>query len=162
MNFLTPAALWWLAGVPVLVWLWRLAAPRRPWKGPSPRAFQHPLARASSRRRRLVVNRLFWLQLVALILLAVALAQPVVERPRGRTVLAVLDTSASMGAGDAFDRARRLLRGRLARLGARDQVMLITTAPIRPVTLTPIPAAEALLRLADPFLGAITGELRPA
>ena len=162
MSFLSPSALWWLAGVPVLVWLWRLAATRRQWKVPSLVPFEHLLARASRRRRRLVVNRLFWLQLVALILLAVALAQPVVERPRGRTVLAVLDTSASMGAGDAFDRARRLLRGRLARLGARDQVMLITTAPIRPVTLTPIPAAEALLRLVDLDVAQISGNLGTA
>src|SRR3989338_1250908 len=162
MSFLEPAALWWLAGVPVLVWLGRLAATRRQWKVPSLVPFEHLLARASLRRRLLSVNPLFCLQLVALLLLAVALAQPVVERPRGRTVLAVLDTSASMGAGDAFDRARRLLRGRLARLGARDQVLLITTAPIRPVTLTPIPAAEAGQRLEDLEVAQISGNLGTA
>src|SRR3989338_2881943 len=162
MSFLEPAALWWLAGVPVLVWLGRLAATRRQWKVPSLVPFEHLLARASLRRRLLSVNPLFCLQLVALLLLAVALAQPVVERPRGRTVLAVLDTSASMGAGDAFDRARRLLRDRLARLGARDQVLLITTAPIPPVTLTAIPAAEALLRLVDLDVAQISGNLGTA
>ncbi|MBI4343457.1 MAG: VWA domain-containing protein [Candidatus Omnitrophica bacterium] len=145
MNLLSPWGLAWLATVPALVWLWRLAATSHQLKVSSLIPFEHLLRRPPVRRSRLLVNRLFWLQLAALLLAALALAQPVRWAARSRTTLVIVDTSASMGAGPglagAFERARRLLRARLARKSRQEAWFLVSTAPI--ATLTPHPTADA-------------------
>jgi len=141
MSLLSPWSLLWLGAIPVLVWLWRLASTRRQLRVASLVPFEHLLRRARRRRTRLVVNALFWLQLAALIGLALALAQPVLVGRRPKTILAILDTSASMGArsggSTAVARAQRALTRRLARKAPTDQVFLITTAPVAAVTLQP-------------------------
>lgn len=150
MTFLAPGALIWLASIPVLLWLWRLASTRRQSLIPSLIPFEHLLRRAPKRRSRLVVTLLFWLQLAALLGLTAALARPVLMRPRARTVLVLLDTSASMGArapglfgggATAFERAQRALLSRLARKSPADQWLVVTTAPV--ASLTPQPTSDA-------------------
>jgi hypothetical protein len=150
MSFLAPGALIWLASLPVLLWLWRLASTRRQVLIPSLIPFEHLVRRAPKRRSRLVVSVLFWFQLAALLALTAALARPVLLRPRAATVLVVLDTSASMGArapglfgggAAAFERARRALLSRLSRKAPTEQWLVVTTAPV--ASLTPQPTSDA-------------------
>ena len=112
MSLLSPLALLWLGSVAALLWLWRLSATRRQTRVPSLVPFVHLLRRPPHRRSRLFINLLFWLQLAALIILAFVLAQPVWFRPATKTVLVIVDTSASMEARlrgpSAFTRAIRM------------------------------------------------------
>lgn len=150
MSFLTPWALVWLGSVPALLWLWRLASTHRQVRIPSLVPFEHLVRRQARRRTRLVVNWLFWLQLAALIGLALALAQPILLRPRATTILAILDTSASMGARaggrSAFECAQRELQRRIERKAATDQVFLVATSPPAPVLPQPTTDAAMLTR----------------
>lgn len=150
MSFLSPWALLGLLSVPVLLWLWRLSATRRHVHVPSLIPFEHLLRRQPRRRRHLVVNGLFWLQLAALAGLALALAQPVLFQRRASTTLVILDTSASMAArwkgSNAFEHARRALLERVERKGLADQLFLMTTAPAAPVLPSPTNDAGALRR----------------
>lgn len=137
MSFLAPWALLWLGAIPVFLWLWRLASTHRRLEVPSLIPFEHLLRRQARRRTRLVVNALFWLQLAALLGLALALTRPVVFRSRARTTLVILDTSASMGSrgrgGVAFERAKRAVLDAVARKSPGGQFFLMTTAPVSPV-----------------------------
>ncbi|OGX40177.1 MAG: hypothetical protein A3C53_07530 [Omnitrophica WOR_2 bacterium RIFCSPHIGHO2_02_FULL_68_15] len=143
MSFLSPWSLLWLASIPVLVWLWRLVSVRRRVVVPSLVPFEHLVARTPKRRGRLAVNALFWLQLGALAGLAAALAQPILFRPSAKLTLVILDTSASMTANDAFDRARRALLAHLAGKPPTAQVFVVATAPVLP--LLPQPTSDALV-----------------
>ena len=144
MTFLSPLGFVWLGSLPVLAWLWRLASTRTRTIIPSLIPFEHLLAKASQRRKRLHVNLLFWLQALALMGVAAALAQPAIIPPRTAIRLVVLDTSASMGARleglSRFDRAMGLLRERLSQRTSSEQVFIMTTAPIAP--LLPHPTGE--------------------
>jgi hypothetical protein len=141
MTLLSPFALIGLGSLPVLLWLWRLAGTQRQIRIPSLVPFEHLLRRAPRRRTRLVVNTLFWLQLAALLLLALALARPVIMQRRPKTVLAVLDTSASMGAKSRgpsrFEQAMRQLQRRISRKAPQDQWFIVATAPVAAVTPEP-------------------------
>ena len=151
MSFLSPLALLWLGSVPVLLWLWRLSSTHRQIHVPSLVPFEHLLRRPARHRTRLFVNVLFWLQLAALIALALALAQPVLLRRRARTTLVVLDTSASMAArlhgASAFEQARGALLARIARKAPTEQFFLITTSPVSALTAQPSADGVALGRL---------------
>ncbi len=150
MNLLSPWSLVWLGSIPLLLWLWRLASTKRQIRIASLVPFEHLLRRAPQGRARLVVTALFWLQLAALIVLALALARPVLLRPRANTILAILDTSASMGAKhrgtSAFDQAKRALLTRVARKSPADQMMVMTTSPVTPLTPQPTSDPVALTR----------------
>ncbi len=147
MNFLAPLGFLWLGSIPVFIWLWRLASSNRQTKVASLIPFEHLIRRTSTRRRRLVINWLFWMQLAALLIAALALSQPLVSVVRGKTILAILDTSASMGAAHgpsaAFEQAKQAMIQRLARKAPADQVLLMTTAPAVP--LTPEPVTDGLM-----------------
>ncbi len=153
MSFLAPAAFLWLLSVPVLLWLWRLASTHRQLRVSSLVPFEHLLRRAHRRRTRLVVNALFWLQLAALIGGALALAQPALVGHHAKTILAILDTSASMdakrGGSTAFEQAQRALTRRLARKAPMDQVFLMTTAPVTALTPQPTSDGASLARAID-------------
>ena len=153
MTWLSPLGLLWLGAIPVLLWLWRLASSNRQTRVASLIPFEHLLKRTSTRRRRLAINWLFWLQLAALTIAAVALAQPTRHVTRAKTILAILDTSASMAArspgSSAFDRAKSALFARLARKAPTDQVLLLTTAPTMPLTTEPTSDGTTLARLMD-------------
>ena len=153
MTFLAPAALLWLITVPVFLWLWRLAASHRQTAIPSLIPFERLLQRPPKRRTSLVTNMLFWLQLFALLGLILALAQPVLTQPRARVVLAVLDTSASMGAtghgAPPFEQARRALLKRIAKKSPTEQLLIMTTSPVAALTAQPTSDAIALARAVD-------------
>ncbi len=146
MSLLTPWGLVWLGSIPVLLWLWRLSATQRRVRVSSLVPFEHLLKRHPRSRTRLVINILFWLQLAALISVALAMAQPVIVPPRAKRILAILDTSASMDArqrgASAFGRAKRALLTQLGRKAPTDQVLLMATAPV--TALTPNPTSDAL------------------
>ncbi len=150
MTFATPAGLLWLLSVPVLVWLWRLASTQRQFHIPSLIPFEHLVKRPPRRRSRVVVNRLFWLQLAALLAAALALAQPLWFQRRAKTVLVILDNSASMGArlrgSTAFDRAVGAVGSRLRRKAPADRWLLMTTSPVEPLAREPSSDGDALRR----------------
>lgn len=153
MSWLAPGALLWLGSLPVLVWLWRLATSQRQLVIPSLVPFESLLRRSALRRRRVVINLLFWLQAAALAGLALALAQPVVFSSPQRTALVVVDTSASMAARlrgpSGFEQARRLLRARLARKPPGEQWLVVTTAPVETPTRQPTADAAQLRHVLD-------------
>ena len=150
MNLLSPWSLVWLGSIPLLLWLWRLASTKRQIRVASLVPFEHLLRRAPQGRARLVITALFWLQLAALIMLALALARPVLLRPRANTILAILDNSASMGAKhrgtSVFDQAKRALLTRVARKSPTDQMMVMTTSPVTPLISQPTSDPVALTR----------------
>lgn len=167
MSLLTPWAFAWLGSVPVLVWLWRLASTRQRVLIPSLVPFEHLLPRSARRRTRLVVNLLFWLQLAALLALTLALTQPILWHRRARTVLVVLDTSASMGGrlhgAGAFERAKQALSARVARKRVSEQFFVMTTAPVAPLTPQPTSDSGVLARaVQDVHVGQLGGRLSTA
>ena len=153
MTLLSPLSLFWLASVPALVWLWRFASSRHQTRIPSLIPFEHLLRRPPTRRTRVLVNVLFWLQLIALVLLAFALAEPVWQGRRSSTILAVLDTSASMGASGGgaspFQRATRDLLSRIDRQFPPARFLVVTTSPVRLLTPEPTSDAAELHRLIE-------------
>jgi len=160
MSFLNPWGLLWLGSVPVLLWLWRMTSTRRRQPVSSLIPFEHLLQRQAKRRTRLIVNALFWLQLLALCGISFAVAQPLVSTHRSTVTLAVLDTSASMQAADRgstrFAHAKQRLLHELSRKGAFEQWLLMTTAPVAPLTPEPTNDALTLRRAVD---GARTADL---
>ena len=151
MTLLSPLGLLGLASIPVLLWLWRLVSTHRHIRVSSLVPFEHLLKRSAKRRTHLVVNALFWLQLAALLGLALALAQPVIFVRHARTVFVVLDTSASMGARlrgpSAFDQAQHILRSRISHKAPADQFFIMTTSPVRALVTQPMSDAVALTNL---------------
>src|SRR3989338_4499212 len=167
MTFLSPFALLWLGAIPVLLWLWRLAATHRQIQIPSLVPFEHLLRRAPKRRTRLVINALFWLQLAALMLLALALARPVVFQRRPKLILAVVYTSASMNARlrgpTPFERAKRLLATRVARKAARDHFFIVSSAPVAAVTPEAVNEAARLRQMIETLqVSEMTGNVATA
>lgn len=129
MSFLAPWAFLAALSIPALIWLWRFSATQHRTVVPSLAPFAHLLRRPPSRRTRLLVNALFWLQLAALILLTAALAEPVRLGRHPRTTLVLLDTSASMRAGSAWPKATQGALSWLARRGPDERVVVVQTAP---------------------------------
>jgi hypothetical protein len=167
MSFLSPWSLLWLGSLPVLAWLWRLSATRRRVPVSSLAPFEHLLSRPSRRRRRLVVNGLFWLQAAALLALALALAHPTLFLRPAQTILVILDTSASMAAAQdgsaAFAEATAALLERIARKAPGDELFIVTTAPLAPLLDAPSSDPVLLDRVvAHATVAHVRGELGAA
>ena len=98
---------------------------------------------------RLQLSRLFWLQLLILLLFILIAAQPVLQRSSS-SVAFVLDTSASMQAispaGDErlFDLAKRQLLAQLEAVSAEDTIGLFTSAPLPTPVRAPAPLSPQL------------------
>ena len=156
MSFLTPLGLALVGLVLPLVFVFLLRAQRREQRSSSLLLWAASLRdqQATAFRGRLRRDPLLILQVLALLLLALALARPVVPvmGEGDRKVVVVLDASASMKATDVspsrFEAARgeagRLVRG----LGPGAGVMVIE-AGIQPRVLAP------LTRDRDTALGAV-------
>jgi len=151
MNFLWPYALAALIGVPaaVLIALWR--ARRREVPVASLLLWQS-LARKladSGRKRRTVLDLPLVLAAVSALLLGIAAAGPVLSHAgiRGRTVLLVLDRSASMKMNQngtaRWDLARREAHRLLDELSAQDRVYVAAGPQADPVRVGPLGPAEA-------------------
>lgn len=137
MSFLNPAALWLLAAIPAIVALYFLRFRRPERRVGSTQFWRTDRAERESNSffKRWRPTRQLWLQLLALIAVAVALARPAVESPRGggaREIL-ILDRGVTMQATDVspsrFERARADLLARLDRLAPGQEAMLIEAGP---------------------------------
>lgn len=158
MTLLTPVGLLALLSLPVLVvfYLFR-PEPRREasttyflWREAAPESQGGRFA------DRLRSNPLMWLQLLILILMALFLARPaspwLSQAPRVEHLVLVIDRSASMQAGGAFERARErareavdeLLGFRLA--GGTPEIMLIAVDSEPQVVVPFTKDADTLLR----------------
>ena len=167
MMLLFPLGLLWLGSLPVLVWLWRLATSRHRTVISSLVPFEHLLPRAPTRRTRLVINWLFWLQVAALILAALALAEPVIIGRPTTTIFMLLDTSASMAASDqgpsAWTRAKREAMSRIAHARPAERFFVVRTAPVSVLTPTPTNDTGTLRELIDRLAPAeLAGDLSVA
>ena len=123
MSLLAPAALAWLALLPILVLLWLMKLRRREARVSAAFLWEQASreARVDSFSRRLLAILLLLLQLLAALLLVLALARPGlrVASSSAPEVAVLVDTSASMGAlrdgstrfEEARRQARRLLEG---------------------------------------------------
>ncbi len=165
MSLLSPWSLLWLVTLPVLVafYLFRPEPIRRfssaffLWKRSVPESQGGVYA------KQLRSNPLLWLQLLFLIFLALYLAKPATSwtsvLPTGSKVVLVIDTSASMNAGQAFQQAKEkvglALDGffGLANLGSQPEVMLIAMDR-EPKILVPFTQDSAQLRSALATLSA--------
>lgn len=135
VAFLSPLAFRLLYALPLLIVPYLLRERARRLVVPA--LFLYQGLSSSARRRlwgRLRLTRLFFLQLLILLLLVSAAAQPFVQRPGGKVAL-VLDTSASMQArtpsgGDRiFDVAKRQAVEVLDTIPGTDTIHLFTTVP---------------------------------
>ena len=139
MTFGTPAALWWLVLVPVVVLLYMLRARREPRPVPSvmlwERATRDLVARLPM--RRLERNLLLLLQVLTIAVIVLALARPSVALRgfAGDAVALVIDASASMQATDVAPTrlvaAQQAAAALLERLGPR-QPIAVVVAGLRP------------------------------
>ncbi len=157
MSLLFPLGLLGLFSVPALLWLWRLSKTHRQTKVASLIPFEHLLAKQPRRRARLIVNLLFWLQLAACVALALALARPMFRHAAVKTILVIVDTSASMqavgGASRVFDQGLGKLRQRMDAQGPFTQWFVMASAPVTALTPTPVATpgeAERLIRSFGP------------
>lgn len=134
MSFLNPWAFLLLAAVPALVLLYFLKLKRPTVRVPSTLLWQKMIEdqRVNSPFQRLRRSLLLLLQLLALLAAIAALTRPLLRaRPTvGESLIAILDTSASMSAVEENGRTRlELAKAALAklvdRLPAGDELMLI-------------------------------------
>lgn len=171
MEFLAPAGLALTALSAPLIALYFLRIRRRrvvvssllPWH-----ALQKS-ERLASPFQRFKRHLLLLLQLLALLLIALALSRPAIEGSvdGSRSVVLVVDTSASMGATDVkptrLDAAIAEARSVLATLGPMDEAMLVEAGP-RTQVRVPFTRDEAQVGFALNELIATQaeGDLRPA
>jgi Ca-activated chloride channel homolog len=150
----SPASLWGLLAIPLLVALYLLRVRRREHTVSSILLWQRAApAQAGSRPRRIERSLLLLLQILIAATIVAGLARPAVvgRAPAGADVLIVLDASMSMRARDAaptrFDRARAEALDMVARLrpGQRAAVVL---AALRPLLLAPLTPDRTRLRAA--------------
>jgi len=137
VTFANPAALWLLATIAPLTALYFLKVRRKRVQVPTlllwARVVENQrLARPFDKFRR---HLLFLLQLLALLLLTLALAGPSIPGNRflGRSVVWIVDGSASMQAKapspSRFELARQLLLDELGRLDGGDEAMVVLAGP---------------------------------
>ncbi len=155
MNFLTPLALTFAAlSIPIIL-LYMLKLRRRDVLVSSTLLWQRLLRdrEANAPWQRLRRNLLLLLQLLALILLTLALARPFLPTPSivSGSVVILLDGSASMRATDVaptrFDAALNAAREIVAGLSAGDAATIISIGP-QPRVLASTTGDKAVLRRA--------------
>lgn len=136
MRFGSPGALWLLAVLPLIVFLYMLRARRQPFAASSILLWQRARRDLAAQRpiRRLERSLLLLLQLLGVALVVLALAQPQLplRTLAGGATVIVMDVSASMQATDVrpsrFEAARREALAVLETAGG--PVMVITAGPV--------------------------------
>ncbi len=137
MSFANPLGLLLLAAAAPLLAMYFLKVRRKRVRVPSLLLWQGLIEnqRRASPWDRFRRHDLLWLQLLALILLSLALAKPSVPGRKllGKSVVWVVDGSASMGAQaprpSRFDAARDLVQEELRQLGTGDEGMVLLAGP---------------------------------
>ena len=157
MSFLWPYGLFALLGVPaaIAVALWR--ARRRDVTVPSLLLWQRLAERmaGSGRKHRKVVDASLVLAAVFALLLALAAAGPMLVRAAqpGRTLLLIVDRSASMQMKQLGTTRWEIARGELGKLLAcltpADRIYLAASPPGKQARIGPLTPAEAAARLDD-------------
>ncbi len=154
MSFLAPLFLagLGLVAIPVIIHLTQRQR-REPIAFPS-LMFLRQIPFRSVKRQRIRHWLLFILRAAAVVLLAVAFARPLLDRPLGitatgggREVVILLDHSYSMGYGDRWDRGVRAARRAVEGLGPDDRATLVLFAD-RAVAASPRTADGAVLQAA--------------
>jgi hypothetical protein len=132
MTFLAPAFLAGLAAIALPLWLHRLSA-----ENPNRQVFTSLMFLEAGEPRRVLAKKLQYLLLLALriavlVLLALAFAQPAWLRPPSAAAddeaalhVIVMDTSASMGYGDRWQRAERAADEIVDALGGDDRAEVV-------------------------------------
>jgi len=153
MSLLQPGSLLWLLLIPPIVLLYLLKLQRQERLVSSVlfwwRAVQDWQANAPLQKLRR--NLLLLLQILLIILTALALARPYVVVPGlgGRRALVILDGSASMksreGGKTRFDRAREVALRMVQTMGQGEEMMLLL-ATSRTEVVTPLTSDRSLLR----------------
>lgn len=134
MSFLLPAALGFLALVPVIIVFYILRAQHQQQQVPSIRFWRQITSDLEGRpsRRIPLLNLLLLLQIIVVAALALALARPALVGGSKRNEILILDAAASMQSTDVapsrFEEAKREIRTLLAGLNAGDGVTLIRAA----------------------------------
>ncbi|HEX5272977.1 MAG TPA: VWA domain-containing protein, partial [Gemmataceae bacterium] len=157
MSLAHPAALFWLALAAPLVALYLLRVRLRRADVASLLFWAQvfPQSRRTALWGRLQHVGSLLVQLLLLVLLALAMAEPVLpgEAPAAGHVVVLLDHSASMsardGEGTRLDRARAEARGVLAGLRAGDEAALVTCGAEARVACGLTPHRRALGRALD-------------
>jgi len=136
MSFLAPAGLFLLALAIPIILLWMFRQRREPLEVPTNFLWRRAAEeeRVSPVIRKLLRSLLLFLQLLAILLLALAGAQAVLDltlEGRSRRVIILLDHSASMGAIEEdgrtrLDRAKGKIRELLGNFRRADRAMLVT------------------------------------
>jgi hypothetical protein len=136
MSFLSPTALWLLALLGPLLWLWRFQQDRRTIVVPSLAPFR-ALREQLPKFHMVQINWLLLLQILLLIALIGTLAKPRLHglfaiRPQQTTAI-ILDNSASMRAESSNSVAFLRARGQAVRaakaLKNGDRMLVVSTAP---------------------------------
>jgi hypothetical protein len=148
---------WWLLGaIPLgIILLYFLKLRREPVEVPSTFLWARTIEdlHVNSLIQRLRKNLLLFLQLLAVLLAALALLRPGSQGEtsgQGRSVF-LLDTSASMGATDVegfanrFEKARELIKERINAMSDTDEAMLVSFSD-RPAVLQSFTADRGRLR----------------
>ena len=154
MSFLNPAAFFFLLGIPAVILLHLLKIRRRQALVSSTLLWTDSLRdqQASAPFRRLKPTLLLLLQILAILLLALALARPVrtVLVPGYERTVFILDVSASMQAtdvaGSRFAAAKAAAAAAITTLGAGQQAMLVASAQDAQVVVPFTEDREALRR----------------
>ncbi len=161
--FLNPLGLLALLGLPIVLGLHLFRRRFRPF--PVSAVFlweaRDHASIAGRKREPLRTNASFWLEMLAVLLLALGIAGlRMFGAGEARHLVVVLDASASMGAvheeGSTREAAVEIVRERVAELPAGSRVTLITSGPQPAVLAGPAAfTAEALIELEDytPTLG---------
>jgi hypothetical protein len=153
MSFLAPWAMWFAAGIPVIVLLYLLKLKRRPlnvstlmfWE----RVLQENRRRALFQKLRNLLSLL--LHLLIFLLILAALSRPTFDRSvrEGASTVLILDTRARMQAREGnetrLDLAKKLAANSLGQAAVNRQVALLT-AGAAPAVVTPFTDDEKLLR----------------
>jgi hypothetical protein len=163
MNFLTP---WFLGGLALIAVPLLIHLTRRDRATPVPfpsLMFVRRVAQPTTARRRLRDLPLLLLRALALMLLALAFARPLLDRARraaaapggGREIVLLLDRSASMAAPARWARAREAARRALAAVGPGDRATVIyfDATPVVAAAAGDLVAARTAVDTAQPGAG---------
>jgi len=154
MNFLSPAAFWFLASIPVLIVFYLLKRKRVARIVPSTLLWQKFLAesQANAPFQRLRHNWLLLLQILLLLLAILALARPYFSSKvtGGRIIVAIMDASASMQSTDEtptrFEKSRKEALKLVDSIRENDQMVVLQAGANTEVRQSPTAEKSALRR----------------